>query len=123
MLSDVISRFSTAAADGTPNGYPVRRRAIASFGSDGQIISGGVSNLTIDASVQPFRARGDIILPEGVHVADVRVIDTLTPIQTNPPDSITIAGEAFSVFQVDGPTNFPNSQPRYTAYAARQATP
>ena len=121
-LTDVIATFSTAAADGSPGGYPVTRRAAASFGSTGLVVSGGTSSLTVDACVQPLTGRTDVVLPEGVHVNDVRVIDTAVPMQANPSDLITIAGEPFAVFRVDGPVNF-NGGTRYTSYASRQVYP
>jgi hypothetical protein len=123
-LADTVSRFSTAAADGSPGGYAVRRRAVATFGSDGQVATGALSTFAIDAVVQTFNPyRSLVVLPEGVLVVDVKTIDTLVPLQAQPSDSITIAGDAYSVFAVDGPSNFGSGSPRYTAYAARQKVP
>lgn len=123
-LSDVIARFSTAAQDGSPTGYLVARRAAPTFGSNGKIVTGSSLSFRIDACVQPFNPlRSLLVLPEGVRVEDVKTIDTTTPMQCNPPDSVTIAGDAYSVFAVDGPNNFGNAAPRYTAYAARQKVP
>lgn len=121
-VTDVIALFSTAAADGSPGGYPVTRTAADSFSSSGIVVTGATSSFTIAAVVVPFVPHRDIVLPEGVHVQDVRIIDTTTPLQSNPPDSITIAGEAFSVFEIEGPVHFLGGT-RYTAYAARQVVP
>ena len=123
MLSDVLQRFSTAAADGATGGYSVARITAASFGSTGLIVSGTPSTIHVDACVQPYSARALDVLPDGVKVEDVRMIDTLVPMQSNPPDIITIAGDSFAVFRVDGPNNYPDGSIRYSSYAARQAVP
>jgi hypothetical protein len=123
MLQDVIARFSTAAADGSPSGYMVTRTAAPTFSSTGLIVSGSTSTFTTDAHIEPYSGRGLEVLPEGVHVSDVRVIDTTVSLQVNPPDSVTIAGDSYAVFRSDGPFNFPDGSRRYTSYAARQAVP
>ena len=121
-LTDIIAHFSTAAADGTPAGYPVTRRAQGSYGSAGAFIPGSTSAFTIDACIVPFDGRERITLPNGVHTHDVRVIDTATELRCEPPDIITIRGEAFAVFAVEGPVQMSGST-RWTAYASRQVIP
>lgn len=125
-LTDIIAHFSTAAADGTPGGYPVTRRAATTYNSSGIAVLGGTSGFTIDACVVPVESqhggRERITLPEGVHTEDVRIIDTTTYLQPEPPDIITIAGESFAVFRVEGPVRMGGGT-RYTAYAARQVIP
>lgn len=123
MLQAVLARFSTAARDGSPTGYPVARRAAPTFGATGLIVSGAPSSFNCDAHIEPYSGRGLVVLPEGVHVNDVRVIDTTIALQSNPPDTITIAGESFAVFRVDGPFQFPDGSTRYTSYASRQVVP
>lgn len=120
-LSDVIARFSTAAADGTPAGYPVTRRVHGSFNSSGIWVGGSTSSLTLDMCVMPYGG-GLKVLPEGIHEEDIRVIVCASEIKMSPtPDIITIAGDAFSVFDIDGPFNFDGAVV-WRAYAARQAT-
>ncbi len=121
-LTDIIAHFSTAAADGTPAGYPVTRRAATTYNSSGIAVLGSTSNFTIDACVVPLNGRERLTLPNGVHTNDVRVIDTTTQLQSEPPDNITIAGESFAVFRVEGPVRLGDGA-RWTAYAARQVIP
>lgn len=121
-LTDIIAHFSTAAADGTPGGYPVTRRAPTTYSSAGIAVPGGTSAFTFDACIVPLDGRERITLPNGVHTNDVRVIDTTTQLQPEPPDIITIAGEPFAVFRVEGPVRMGGGT-RWTAYAARQVIP
>lgn len=121
-LTDIIAHFSTAAADGTPGGYPVVRTAQGTYSTSGVFVPGGTSNLTIDACIVPYSGRERKTMPEGTRLADVRIIDTTTPLVAEPPDVITIAGEPFAVFELEAPVNFGGGT-RYTAYAARQVIP
>lgn len=125
-LTDIISHFSTAVADGTPAGYPVVRRGATTYTSGGIAVPGSTSNFTIDACVVPLESshggRERITLPNGVHTEDVRIIDTMTQLQPEPPDVIIIAGVNFAVFRVEGPVRIGGGA-RWTAYAARQVVP
>jgi hypothetical protein len=124
-LTDVITRFSTAVADGTPLGYPVTRTAAGTYNSQGVLVPGATSTFTIDACVVPLAlppGRERMTLPEGVHLHDIRVIDTITPLRAEPPDIITIAGEPYAVFKIEAPVNYFGGA-RYTAYASRQVIP
>ncbi len=121
-LTDIIAHFSTAAADGSPGGYSVTRRAQGAYGTDGVFVPGSTSVITIDACIVPFSGRERVTLPEGCRLADVRVIDTTTPLIAEPPDVITIAGEPFAVFEVEAPVHMGGGI-RYTAYASRQVIP
>lgn len=121
-LLDTITRFSTAAPDGSPGGYTITRYAGGTYGSDGIAIASTPSTFTIDAAEMPFVGKLEV-LPEGVRSEDVRVIVTATALQSIPlPDHITIAGEDFVVFNLDGPFSMSGIQV-YRAYAARQVIP
>ncbi len=126
-LVDVITRFSTAAADGTPGGYIVTRTAQSAYGSDGIAAGGGpVEAFAIDACVQPYSGRGLTALPEGIMASDIRVIDTATELLVVSadfqPDSIVIAGDKYIVFKVDGPF-YMSGVAMFAAYAARVVVP
>ncbi len=119
-LADVITRFSTAEQDGASAGYTVTRTTGGGVDSNGNPVTGSTSTILIDACIQPLSPRSLMVLPEGTRTKDVRVIDSITKLQESPiPDHITIRGEDYAVFSVDGPTSM-NGFPLYTAYAARQ---
>ena len=126
-LADVITRFSTAAADGTPAGYIVTRTPQGTYGTDGVYVAGGApSQITIDACVQPHSGIGFKAGTDGRRVSSVVTVDTATLLQvespTTEPDVITIRGEPYRVLRVDGPQTL-NGVSTYRAYAARQAIP
>lgn len=122
-LADVITRFATHDADGSPSGYVVTRSTGANVDSTGNVIDGTFTTFNIVACVQPYAGRALRVLPEGTRTGDVRVIDTDTVLQVSPvPDHIVIRGEDYAVFKVDGPTTM-NGFSLYTAYAARQVNP
>lgn len=122
-LSDVITRFSTAEADSVPFGYEVTRTTFGGIDSTGNVIDGTQTTFVINACVQPLNGRSLMVLPEGTRSEDVRVIDTMTPMQCQPiPDHISIRGEDYAVWKVDGPLTL-GGMSHYISYAARQVQP
>lgn len=120
-LADIISRFSTAGQDGSPGGYVVTRRAAGSFDTHGVWTGGTTTTITTDARVQPYGGQLKV-LPEGIREEDIRVIYSPVELKAVPTaDSIVIAGQAFSVFNVDGPFTM-DAVSYWRAYAAKQAT-
>jgi hypothetical protein len=121
-LLDCISRFSTASADGTPTGYSITRTASGTYDANGLWVAGSTSIITTDASVQPYSDDVDMV-PEGVRREDVRVIFTpIALIKTPTPDRITIAGDVFAVYAVNGPFNM-SGVSTWRSYAARMVIP
>jgi hypothetical protein len=121
-LLDCISRFSTAAMDGTPSGYLITRTAPGSYDANGLWVAGSTSTVTTDASVQPYDDSLEV-LPTGVRREDVRVLFTPIALTKTPtPDAITIAGESFHVFEVNGPFNM-SGVSTWRSYAARMVIP
>lgn len=122
-LAGVVTRFSTANADGTPAGYVVTRTADNGYTTSGIGVDGTRTTLTIDACVQPLNGRSLMVLPEGARTSDVRVIDTATELRAAPiPDHIVIRGEDYAIWKVDGPITL-GGVSMYVAYAARQVNP
>lgn len=122
-LVDVVTRFSTAAADGDPSGYVVTRTTPGGYDSSGNVVDGLTVTFPIDACVQPLNGRSLMVLPEGARTQDIRVIDTQTFLQESPvPDHIVIRGEDYAIWKVDGPLTL-NGISMYTAYAAREMNP
>ena len=107
-LLDVITRFSTAVADGAPSGYQVTRIAAGTMVS-GRYVPGGTTTFSIDAIVVPLSGREIKVLPEGQFAEDTKILWTATPLVTmspsNVPDTIVIAGDTYSVSAIDGPWN------------------
>lgn len=122
-LADVVSRFSTANADGVPGGYTITRTTSQTYGSNGIANAPTTTTLVIDACVQPDRGRSIQPLPEGIHAEDVVGVDTRTPLQLVPsPDSFIYRGELYILFRIDGPRTM-NGVSMFTGYAARQVLP
>lgn len=117
-LIDCITRFSTAAADGTPAGYVVTRTPLGSYVT-GRYVAGTPTTFTMDASIQPFGGELEV-LPDGVLPSDIRVIYSATQLKEEaPPDSLVIAGETYAVFNVDGPFTMSGIS-LWRSFAARQ---
>lgn len=122
-LADVVTRFSTAAADGDPTGYVVTRSTAATYSTTGRVVDGAFSTFLIDACIQPLNGRSLMPLPEGTRTDDVIVVDTSTPLQVIPiPDHITFRDDDYTLFKIDGPRTL-NGVSMYTGYAARQVQP
>ena len=124
-LTDVITRFSTAAVDGNGSGtYNVTRHTGGGYGSNGVALATTVTSLQLDACVMSLASGSDLlVLPEGTHRSDVRIVVTSWEPKIMPyPDHITIAGEDFMFFHVDGPYNV-SGIVAYKAYASRQVIP
>lgn len=119
-LTNVIARFSTAAADGASGGYTVTRSTGGAMNANGEWVSGTTSTFLMDACIQNSAGRQIIPLPEGVHTEDTIEIDTTIALQLIPiPDHITYRGDDYTIFRVDGPRNLDGGS-NYTAYGARQ---
>lgn len=92
----------------------------------GRYTSGGTSTFPITVIEQPYSPRTMIPLPEGVRVEDVKLIHTNTALRTRDEngeaDYITIRGENFYVWRVDGPYTLGGSA-HYEVHAARKSKP
>jgi hypothetical protein len=122
-LADVISRFSTAAADGVPNGYVLTRTTAAPYASNGVAGSSSTTTLNIDACVQPNAGKSIHPLPEGINVDDVVAFDTVTALQLLPvPDAITYRGDTYTLYRIDGPRTL-GGVSTFTGYFARTVLP
>jgi hypothetical protein len=124
-LLDTISRFSTAAADGTPSGYVVTRTPAGSY-VNGRYTPGTPGTLTIDAVVEPDSGREIHVVAEGQFAEDTKVLWTSTPLltmsPTDVPDTIVIAGDTYSVAKIEGPWNM-SGVSIYKVSVARQRVP
>lgn len=126
-LADVITRFSTAAVDGSPAGYVVTRTPTGTYGTDGVYVAGGAAvTIVIDACVQPHSGIGFKVGTDGRRVSSWVTVDTATLLQvespTTEPDRIQIRGETYLVVRVDGPQSL-GGVSTYRAFAARQGVP
>lgn len=122
-LADVVSRFSTAAADGVPAGYTITRTTAQTYSATGIANAPTTTTLLIDASVQPGVYKSIAPLPEGIHAENVVTVDTRTPLLLLPaPDSFIYRGELYTLFRVDGPRTM-GGVSMFTGYAARQVLP
>lgn len=122
-LADVISRFSTAAADGVPGGYTLTRTTAAPYASNGVAGTSTTTTLLIDACVQPGAGKGIQPLPQGINADDVVMLDTVTALQLLPvPDMITYRGESYTLYRIDGPRTL-GASTTYTGYFARTVLP
>lgn len=118
-LLGTIRRLRTAAE------YTVTRTATGGY-SAGRYTAGAASTLTIVAVVEPFGGREIKVLPEGQFAEDVRVLYTATELLTMSatvvPDSVSIDGENYSVFRINGPWIL-RGREHYEVYVARQRVP
>lgn len=91
--------------------------------SAGVYTPGAATTFTIDAVVQPV-GHDLRVVPEGRRVEDVRRIYTVTLLRSTAsgPDVVTIDGDPYEVFRVDGPWTM-DGETHYVAYAARQTVP
>lgn len=119
MLSRVITRLKGPAAT-----YTVTRRALGAV-SEGIYTPGGTSTFTIVATVQPVDGRKLEPLPEAFHGSELCRVYTETELRTAgavPADTITIAGETWTIARVAGPWSLRGSI-HYEATAARTVIP
>lgn len=124
-LLDTITRFSTAAVDGTPGGYIVTRTPAGSY-VNGRYTAGSPTTFPIDAVVQPSSGREIKVVAEGQFAEDTKVLWTSTPLVTmspsDVPDTIVIAGDTYSVSQIFGPWSI-DGVSFYRVQVARQRVP
>lgn len=124
-LADVIDAFPTS--DGEGDGvYLVTRRAKGTY-TNGRFSGPGTSTtIRITASVQPVDGKDLVVIPDGQRTDESRKVYTatqlLTRTPTTEPDLITIGGEPWAVFRVDGPFTL-DDDTTWIGYAARQVTP
>lgn len=124
-LLDVIARFSTAAADGTPAGYVVTRTPTGPY-VNGRYVPGTPFTLNIDAIVIPSSGREIKVVAEGQFAEDTKTLWTATPLVTmspaDVPDTIVISGDTYSVAAISGPWNM-SGVTFYKVLVARQRVP
>ena len=117
-LLDSISDFATGT-------YTVTRTPAGTW-TVGRYAPGSATTFTIQAVVEPYGGRQVQVPPEGQHAEDVRIVYTSTELRTmsplDVPDLITIDGESYSVFRIDGPWVMPDST-HYRVFVARQRIP
>lgn len=120
-LTDVIGRdgFKFLGA------ITVTRTALGTDDGHGRYVAGATSTFTLgDASVQPIGSTLKV-MPEGYSAEDGRLIFTTTKLVKLPiPDILTIDGEDFAVFTVDGPwTAFGGTHYNVTAFRTARPGP
>jgi Flp pilus assembly protein TadG len=124
-LLDTITRFSTATLDGSSGGYTVTRTP-AGTQVQGRYTPGTQQVFTIDAVVEPLSGRDIKVLAAGEYAEDTKVLWTSTPLFTigpsELPDQIVIAGDVYSVANVQGPWNM-SGVTFYKVTVARQRIP
>lgn len=117
MLSNVIGRFQTGT-------YVVTRTATGTT-VNGRYTPGAASTFNVDAVVQPLDPRTVTPLPEGVRSEDVRLVHLYgtTPMRTSDggleADYVTIGGEKFYAWKVEGPWQLRGST-HYEAHVAKR---
>lgn len=122
-LLSTISRFSTAAADGVPAGYTVKRRSDL-YASNGTVLAGNLQTFMIDAVIQPIiGGDGMTVAHEGSYTSNLILIFSTFAFNTRgEPDHIVYQGEDYTINNYDGPFNI-NGVAFYRAVGARQAIP
>jgi hypothetical protein len=118
-LLGVIADLKTGDGAGAGS-YAVTRHATGTLAL-GRYTAGATSSLTITAVVQPLSGRDLESLPEGRSASDTRVVHTATALQVNPPDVVTIGGEAYAVYHVERWEL--RGRVFFRCYAARQVIP
>ena len=110
-----IDRFSTGS-------YTVTRPTAGTV-AFGKTTPGVPTTFTISkASVQPV-GEDLTVVPEGRSASDVKVIYTYTELRGGTlPDVITILGQPYEVYRVQGPWTM-RGETHWVAYAARQTIP
>lgn len=111
-LTDILADPDFATGDQV-NGYTVTRRGAATV-TDGVATAGAVTSTfsTGPAVLRPLNGRELQALPEGYHADDVRKLLTTADLRTLdhatglPADTVTIDGEAWTVFRVATTTAF-----------------
>lgn len=102
--------------------YTVTRVVAGSHDADGKYTAGASSTFPIVAYIEPTIGRELEDLPEGQRGNEVRTVYTETELLAAArPDSIAIAGEAWSVIRVERFDGLGGSH--FRARAARTATP
>jgi len=110
-LIDRIARFTTGT-------YNVSRPSMSYV--VGRAVAAASTAFTVVASVQPLGGADLKVLPEGAHVADSRKVITVYSLRTR--DLVTIDGEVWAIYHIDGPWIFRGGS-HYNAFAARQVIP
>ena len=103
--------------------YTVTRYNAGSW-SNGVFTAGSTSTLSVDAAVQPIpQGRKLVVGPEGQTANDLRSLWTSTELRATAgtPDSVSIGGETWKVFEVETWTGL--GETHYCAFVARQAIP
>jgi hypothetical protein len=119
MLLNSIASLNTGT-------YTVTRTASGSL-TQGRFTPGGTTTLDIEAVVQPYSGgRKMLPLPEGIRAEDTKLLHTTTPLRTadntGEADKITILGDTFVVWAVQGPYTLGGST-HYEAYVTRRTVP
>lgn len=120
-LSDVITAFATGT-------YTVTRYGSGTY-SNGVLVAGSTSTISVVASVQPVTGRDLQVLPEGQHSIETKVVYTTTELKSrdasNAGDRISIGGESWEVFRVEKIEAFGGnlSGNHYKAFVSRLTTP
>lgn len=99
-LTSILNRPGFKTGD-----YTVTRRAAPTLDASGAAVAGATSTFTTGpASLQPLRGRELRAVPDGVNATDTRRLMTTAALVVLPvPDEVTIDGEPWQVFTVDGP--------------------
>lgn len=114
-ISEIIDSFRTS--DGAGDGVYSVSRPGAQVRTAGVVSAGAPTTFDIVASVQPASGKELKTLAEGRRTEDVRKIFTATVLRTK--DVVTISGDPFEVFRVEGPWEL-DGDVHVEALAARQ---
>jgi hypothetical protein len=113
-LASVIDRFATGI-------YAVTRQELGAYDEDGRAIEGGMTELSIRASVQPVTGQELKVLPEARHGEELRAVYTTSPLRTHGPagaaDRLLIDGAVWEVIRAE---EWPS---HCCAYVARVVSP
>lgn len=120
MLLDTIASMKTGT-------YTVTRTGAGTYPTNGRLSAGSTSTFPITAIVQPYQGgRKMLPLPEGVRSEETKHIHTAAALRTRDgggaQDFITISGEDYHVWAVEGPFTLGGST-HYEVYASRRAKP
>lgn len=120
MLLDTIASLKTGT-------YTVTRTGAGTYPSGGYLVPGSTSTFPIVAIVQPYAGgRKMLPLPEGVRSEETKLLHTATALRTRDgngaPDFVTIGGEDYYVWAVEGPYTL-GASTHYEVYASRRAKP
>lgn len=120
MINSVVTRLSTGT-------YTVTRTPNGTLANGKYTPSASPTTTPIVAVVEPYaNGRHVMPLPIGMRAEDVRIVMTTFALRTRDDageaDIVTIGGEPFHVFAVEGPWTLRGAS-HYEAYAARKAKP